>query len=127
MSDYKEYLATWPGLCHVADAPGGRITAYVFGGVVGKNQYYTGTLATVALASMDLIDFGIKLSKLQEDYCEKIYDAYSMQMIFPANNHRARDILSKLGYQMYKQHQEKYEMRKVLPRLTQMLEILARE
>lgn len=101
----------------MAYLPGGQIAGYIFAAVVGRDQSCTGRLATIALASINFIDFGKKLSKLLEDSCEKIYNAISMQIIISVNNYHAIDILTQLGYQKHRQTEEKLEMRKLLSRL----------
>eukprot|EP00803_Ostreobium_quekettii_P002232 evm.model.scf_1004.2 EVM.evm.TU.scf_1004.2 scf_1004:22480-23007(-) len=122
---YLQYLARWPGMCLVAEAPtGGRIQGYIIGKAEGRGESYHGHVTAVTVApEYRRQGLARRLMDMLEETTDKVCQAYFVDLFVRASNSVAIGMYEKMGYSLYRRvaayysgEEDAWDMRKAMPR-----------
>ncbi|KZS89968.1 acyl-CoA N-acyltransferase [Sistotremastrum niveocremeum HHB9708] len=109
ISFYLNYLARWPDLCSVQQAPNGRLMGYVFGKAEGHNEEWHGHVTALTVApEFRRMGLGPKMMNLLEYVSDEAYQGFFVDLYVRCNNHVAIKMYEGLGYSVYRRVREYY-------------------
>jgi len=123
---YLQYLATWPDLFTLQEAPTGRQMAYILGKAEGKGENWHGHVSAVTVApEYRRLGLAKGLMRLLEDITERTYNGYFVDLFVRQSNAVAIAMYHAFGYSIYRQvlgyysgEEDAYDMRKAMRRDT---------
>ncbi|CAM9634701.1 unnamed protein product [Phaeothamnion confervicola] len=124
MPFYLQYLATWPELFLVQEAPCGRLMGYIMGKAEGRDEYWHGHVTAVTVApEYRRLGIARQLMHSLEEVSELVYNGFFVDLFVRVSNSVAIAMYNRFGYSIYRQvigyysgEEDAYDMRKALPR-----------
>eukprot|EP00949_MAST-11_sp_MAST-11-sp1_P000468 g468.t1 len=122
---YFSYLAKWPELFAVQEAPNGQLQGYIIGKAEGEGENWHGHVSAVTVApSFRRMGFAARLMKHLEDVSQDLHNCYFVDLYVRVSNKVAIDMYKRLNYIIYRQiieyysdnAEDGYDMRKSLAR-----------
>jgi N-terminal acetyltransferase B complex catalytic subunit len=130
---YMQYMARWPeSFTHdshsftAAEAPDGSLMGYMLGKAEGEGKLWHGHVSAVTVApAYRRLGLAKTLMDDLESTCEKVYNAYFVDLFVRASNRLAINMYEKFGYSTYRRvlgyssgddPEDALDMRKALPR-----------
>ncbi|TFY54930.1 hypothetical protein EVG20_g9507 [Dentipellis fragilis] len=112
---YLSYLARWPDLCCVQEAPTGRMMGYVIGKAEGSTTDFHGHVTAITVApEYRRLSLGRKMMDLLERVSDEAYNGFFVDLYVRCTNDIAIGILG-LG-PGGKDEEDAFDMRKPLSR-----------
>eukprot|EP00475_Leptophrys_vorax_P044840 TRINITY_DN9121_c0_g2_i1.p2 TRINITY_DN9121_c0_g2~~TRINITY_DN9121_c0_g2_i1.p2 ORF type:complete len:156 (+),score=35.80 TRINITY_DN9121_c0_g2_i1:864-1331(+) len=126
MPFYFHYMAKWPELFVVGQAPDNKtIMGYIMGKVEGseaKQTLHGHVTALTVSPQFRRLNLAQRMMKYLEDVSER-HDSFFVDLFVRVSNEVAIDMYSKLGYSVYRRvigyysgEEDAFDMRKALPR-----------
>jgi N-terminal acetyltransferase B complex catalytic subunit len=123
MPYYMQYLARWPSLFIVAEAPGDHLIGYMMGKAEGQGEQWHGHVSAVTVAPEYR---RLNMAGLLMERCEQLsekYRGFFVDLYVRKSNAVAVGMYKKFGYVAYRQvigyysgEEDAYDMRKALSR-----------
>ncbi|KAL4077187.1 acyl-CoA N-acyltransferase [Scleroderma yunnanense] len=109
ISFYLDYLSRWPDLCHVQEAPSGRMMGYILGKAEGNSTEWHGhiTALTVAPEYRRLSLARSMVSRL-ELVSDQHYKGFFVDLYVRCNNALAISMYEGFGYSVFRRVREYY-------------------
>jgi len=106
---YLSYLATWPDLCCVQEAPSGRMMGYVIGKAEGKGADWHGHVTAITVApEYRRLALARKMMSLLELVSDATYLGFFVDLYVRCTNKVAIGMYEGLGYSVYRRVREYY-------------------
>ncbi|KIO34665.1 hypothetical protein M407DRAFT_240501 [Tulasnella calospora MUT 4182] len=135
ISFYLNYLARWPDLCLVQEAPNGKMMGYVIGKAEGHGQEWHGHVTAITVApEYRRLGLARKMMDELERISTEVYNGYFVDLYVRCANVLAINMYEGMGYSVYRRvaqyysklphekggrdQEDAFDMRKPLPRDT---------
>ncbi|KAA1469235.1 acyl-CoA N-acyltransferase [Dentipellis sp. KUC8613] len=106
---YLSYLARWPDLCCVQEAPTGRMMGYVIGKAEGSASDFHGHVTAITVApEYRRLSLGRKMMDLLERVSDEAYNGFFVDLYVRCANEIAIGMYEGLGYSVYRRVREYY-------------------
>ncbi|EIM89744.1 N-acetyltransferase [Stereum hirsutum FP-91666 SS1] len=106
---YLTYLARWPDLCCVQEAPSGKLMGYVLGKAEGQSTDHHGHVTALTVApEYRRLSLARKMMSLLERVSDETYHGFFVDLYVRCANGVAIGMYEGLGYSVYRRVREYY-------------------
>ncbi|TFK72730.1 N-acetyltransferase [Pluteus cervinus] len=106
---YLNYLAQWPDLCYVQEAPSGRMMGYVLGRAEGSSlEWHAHVTALTVAPEYRRLGLARKMMNVFEMVSDEIYKAFFVDLYVRCANSLAIAMYEGFGYSVYRRVREYY-------------------
>ncbi|KAF8310844.1 N-acetyltransferase [Clavulina sp. PMI_390] len=107
---YLTYLAKWPELCCMQDAPNGRNMGYVIGKAEGAGTEWHGHVTAITVApEYRRLGLARKMMELLERISDDVCHGYFVDLFVRPSNRRAIEMYEGMGYSVWRRIKSYYE------------------
>ncbi|KAG8906330.1 N-terminal acetyltransferase [Tulasnella sp. 403] len=109
ISFYLTYLARWPDLCLVQEAPNGKIMGYVLGKAEGPGTDWHGHVTAITVApEYRRLGLARKMMDELERISDEVYHGYFVDLYVRCANALAINMYEGMGYSVFRRVREYY-------------------
>jgi len=109
ISFYLGYLARWPDLCLVQEAPTGRMMGYILGKAEGHGQDWHGHITALTVApEYRRLSLATNMIKELEKISDEVYNGFFVDLYVRCANNLAINMYERMDYSVFRRVREYY-------------------